>query len=84
MLTNRRLVTTECEMISVLYADGPMSVQQLMRETRISPSGFQLSKRCLQDIGLIVTKRSTEDGRVILLDISANLRMGLDAIEAEA
>ncbi len=82
IITNRRFVTTECEIISLLYSNGPMSVQRLMREVRISPSGFQLSKRCLHDLGLIVSHRSPEDGRVTLLDLSPGLRRDLDAIEA--
>jgi DNA-binding MarR family transcriptional regulator len=82
VITNRRFITTECEIISLLHSNGPMSVQRLMGEVRVSPSGFQLSKRCLQDIGLIVTKRSNEDGRVTLLDLSPDLRRELDAIEA--
>lgn len=82
VITNRRFITTECEIISLLHSKGPMSVQRLMREVRVSPSGFQLSKRCLQDIGLIVTQRSNEDGRVTLLDLSPELRRELDLIDA--
>jgi DNA-binding MarR family transcriptional regulator len=81
-ITNRRFITTECEIISLLHSNGPMSVQRLMRDVRISPSGFQLSKRCLQDIGLIVTQRSVDDGRVTLLDLSPELRRELDLIDA--
>jgi hypothetical protein len=81
-LTNRRFITTECEIISLLYSRGPLSVQRLMHEVRSSPSGFQLTKRCLQDIGLIVSQQSIEDRRMTLLDLAPDLRRELDAIEA--
>lgn len=78
--TGMRLVTTELEIISVLYDEGPISVQALMGRVRASPSGFHLIKKCMHDTGLIVGDRSDQDARVKLLDLSPDLRANLAAI----
>ena len=78
--TGIRLVTTELEIISVLYHEGPVSVQALMGKVRASPSGFHLIKKCMQDTGLIVGCRSEQDARVKLLDLSPELRANLRTI----
>lgn len=78
--TGIRLMSTELEIISVLYHEGPISVQVLMSKVRASPSGFHLIKKCMQDTGLIVGCRSESDARVKLLDLSPELRSNLAAI----
>ena len=79
-LTGIRLMSTELEIIGVLYNDGPISVQALMGKVRASPSGFHLIKKCMQDTGLIVGCRSEQDARVKLLDLSPELRANLRTI----
>ncbi len=81
--TGIRLVTTELEIISVLYHEGPVSVQALMGKVRASPSGFHLIKKCMQDTGLIVGCRSEQDARVKLLDLSTELRENLSAVYSD-
>ncbi|MFM6950439.1 MAG: hypothetical protein ACKOW1_05395, partial [Novosphingobium sp.] len=81
--TGIRLVTTELEIISVLYHEGPVSVQALMGKVRASPSGFHLIKKSMQDTGLIVGCRSAQDARVKLLDLSPDLRESLAAIHRD-
>lgn len=82
--TGIRLVTTELEIITVLYHEGPVSVQALMGKVRASPSGFHLIKKCMEDTGLIVGCRSEQDARVKLLDLSPELKDSLAAIYLDA
>lgn len=81
--TGMRLVTTELEIISVLYDEGPISVQALMGKVRASPSGFHLIKKCMHDTGLIMGDRSDQDARVKLLDLSPELRENLATINKD-
>lgn len=75
--TGIRLVTTELEILSVLYHEGPMSVQTLLGKVRASSSGFQLIKKSMHDTGLIAGFRSNLDGRVKLIDLAPALRDSL-------
>ncbi|MFM6950440.1 MAG: hypothetical protein ACKOW1_05400 [Novosphingobium sp.] len=81
--TGARLVTTELEIISVLYHEGPLSVQELMGKVRASSSGFHLIKKSMQDAGLIAGCKADHDARVKLLDLSTGLRDNLTAIYAD-
>jgi len=78
--TGIRLVTTELEILSVLYHEGPMSVQTLLGKVRASSSGFQLIKKSMHDTGLIAGFRSNLDGRVKLIDLAPALRDSLCVI----
>lgn len=75
--TGIRLVTTELEILSVLYHEGPMSVQTLLGKVRASSSGFHLIKKSMQDTGLIAGCRSPHDARVKLIDLAPALRESL-------
>ena len=81
--TGVRLVSTELEIISVLYHEGPVSVQTLMGKVRASSSGFHLIKKSMQDTGLIAGVRSNLDARVKRLDLAPALRENLAAIQGD-
>lgn len=75
-----RLVTTEFEIINLLYHDGPISIQALMGRVRSSPSGFYLIKKNMEETGLITQFKAEHDARVRLIDLSSELRANLAAI----
>jgi len=82
--TGIRLVTTELEILSVLYHEGPMSVQALLGRVRASSSGFHLIKKSMQDTGLIAGCRSNLDARVKLIDLAPALRESLALSSSDA
>lgn len=68
------MITAELEIILHLYVEGAVSSRKLMGVSRLSPAGFHIVRKRLVDLGLIHGRKSDEDSRKTLYDLSPDLR----------
>lgn len=73
------LVTPELQACAFLYNRGPSPSHHLQGALRTSPAGFHNVKRRLVERGIIVGRKSSEDARVTLYDLTDEVRNLLDA-----
>lgn len=78
-----RLVTSEFEIITWLFCNGPTPSRDLARHTKASIANFQLIVRRLKDDGVVVTNLGDQDRRVREYDLSPKIRGEINGIIRE-
>lgn len=79
-----RLVTSEFELVSWLYANGSTPSRDLSRRTKASIANFQLIVRRLKEDGVLIAQCGSADRRVREYDLSLSARSEIDKVLVEA
>ncbi len=73
------LVTPEMQACAFLFHKGPSPSHHLQSALRTSPAGFHNVKRRLIERGVIAGRKSPDDARVTLYDLTDHVRQLLDS-----